>query len=170
MNFLHESVDTPFEVVSGVTVPAGNYNDHEVALVLQTDQSAPLNFRIDGKFGGLFGGDRTQLIPTVGYRIGERFTSELSWIHNDVDLHEAGDFRVGVGRLRLTYSFSPKISLQALVQYNERDDLLSTNLRFAWLTSADTGLYVVYNEVDNDGLGIDRKEFIIKFSHILDLM
>ena len=170
MNFLHEGVDTPFEIVAGVTVPAGNYNDHEVALVLQTDQSAPLNFRIDGKFGGLFGGDRTQLIPTIGYRIGETFTSELSWIHNDVDLHDAGDFRVGVGRLRLTYSFSPKISLQALVQYNERDDLLSTNLRFAWLTSADTGLYVVYNEVDNDGLGIERKEFIIKFSHILDLM
>ena len=38
------------------------------------------------------------------------------------------------------------------------------------VTPADTGLYVVYNEVDNDGLGIDRKEFIIKFSHILDLM
>lgn len=45
MKFLHESVDTPFEVVSGVTVPAGNYNDHEVALVLQTDQSAPLAFK-----------------------------------------------------------------------------------------------------------------------------
>jgi hypothetical protein len=38
------------------------------------------------------------------------------------------------------------------------------------VTPADTGLYVVYNEVDNDGLGIERKEFIIKFSHILDLM
>jgi hypothetical protein len=45
MKFLHESVDTPFDVVSGVTVPAGNYNDHEVALVLQTDQSAPLAFK-----------------------------------------------------------------------------------------------------------------------------
>jgi hypothetical protein len=170
MNFLHEGVDTPFDIVSGVTVPAGNYDDHEVALVLMTDRSAPLSFSIDGKFGGLFGGDRTQLIPTVRYRIGETFTSELSWIHNDVDLHEAGDFRVGVGRLRMTYSFTPKISLQALVQYNERDDVLATNLRLAWLTSADTGLYIVYNEADDDGLRANRKEFIIKFSHILNLM
>ena len=93
----------------------------------------------------------------------------MSWIHNDVEL-EGGDFRIGVGRLRLTYSFTPKMSLQALVQYNERDDLLSTNLRFAWLTSADTGLYVVYNEVDErDGFQKPRKEFIIKFSHILDV-
>ena len=118
----------------------------------------------------MFGGNRTQLIPSLKYRIGETFSTELSWIHNDVEL-DGGDFRVGVGRLRLTYSFTPKMSLQALVQYNERDDLLSTNLRFAWLTSADTGLYLVYNEVDDrDGFVKPRKEFIIKFSHILDLL
>ena len=148
VNFLHENVTRPFEIVSGVTVPVGKYDDRELAFVYWTDPSAPLNFRIDIKHGGLFGGDRTQVVPTIGYRIGETFTSELSWVHNDVEL-ETGDFRVGVGRLRMTYSFTPKMSLQALVQYNERDDLLSTNLRFAWLTSADTGLYIVYNEVDD---------------------
>ena len=169
VNFLHEGVDTPFDIVSGVTVQPGSYDDKELAFVLWTDRSAPLYFRLDVKHGGLFGGDRTQLVPTVRYRIGETFSSELSWIHNDVEL-ESGDFRIGVGRLRLTYSFTPKMSLQALVQYNERDDLLSTNLRFAWLTSADTGLYVVYNEVDErDGFQKPRKEFIIKFSHILDV-
>ena len=170
VNFLHENVTRPFEIVSGVTVPVGKYDDRELAFVYWTDPSAPLNFRIDIKHGGLFGGDRTQVVPTIGYRIGETFTSEFSWIHNDVEL-ETGDFRVGVGRLRMTYSFTPKMSLQALVQYNERDDLLSTNLRFAWLTSADTGLYIVYNEVDDrDGFVKPRKEFIIKFSHILNLM
>jgi len=169
VNFLHEGVDTPFDIVSGVTVQPGSYDDKELAFVLWTDRSAPLYFRLDVKHGGLFGGDRTQLVPTVRYRIGETFSSELSWIHNDVEL-AGGDFRIGVGRLRLTYSFTPKMSLQALVQYNERDDLLSTNLRFAWLTSADTGLYVVYNEVDErDGFQKPRKEFIIKFSHILDV-
>ena len=167
VNFLHEGVLEPFEIVSGVTVQPGSYDDQEIAFVFWTDPSAPLNFRVDVRHGGLFGGDRTQIIPTIGYRIGDAFTSEFSWIHNDVKL-DGGDFRVGVGRMRLTYSFTPKVSLQALVQYNERDDLLSTNLRFAWLTSADTGLYIVYNEVDDrDGFEKPRKEFIIKFSHIL---
>jgi len=170
VNFLHEGVVTPFDIVSGVTVQPGKYDDRELAFVLWTDPSAPLYFRLDVKHGGLFGGNRTQLIPSLKYRIGETFSTELSWIHNDVEL-DGGDFRVGVGRLRLTYSFTPKMSLQALVQYNERDDLLSTNLRFAWLTSADTGLYLVYNEVDDrDGFVKPRKEFIIKFSHILDLL
>ena len=170
VNFLHEGVTAPFEIVSGVTVDPGSYDDREFAFVLWTDPSAPLYFRLDLKHGGLFGGDRTQLIPTVRYRIGETFSTELSWIHNDVEL-DNGDFRLGVGRFRMTYSFNPKMSLQALVQYNEREDLLSTNLRFAWLTSADTGLYVVYNEVDDrDGFTKPRKELILKFSHIFDLM
>lgn len=170
VNFLHEGVITPFEIVPGVTVDAGNYDDSELALVFWSDPSAPLYFRLDVRHGGLFGGDRTQLVPTVRYRIGETFSTEMSWIHNDVDL-DNGDFRIGVGRLRMTYSFTPKMSLQALVQYNEREDLLSTNLRFAWLTSADTGLYVVYNEVDDrDGFTRPRKELILKFSHIFDVL
>ncbi len=171
INFFHEGVDQAFDIVSGVTVQAGEYDDREIALVLKTDQSAPLSFRIAGKFGGLFGGDRTSLEPTLRYRVGETFSTELSWDHNDIDL-PGGDFRVGIGKFRLTYSFTPKISLQALIQYNERDDLIATNLRFAWLTSADSGLYVVYNEVDDNSFGAPsepRREFIIKYSHILDL-
>jgi hypothetical protein len=40
-----------------------------------------------------------------------------------------------------------------LMQYNESDDVMSTNLRFSWLQSANAGLYVVYNEVDERGVG-----------------
>ncbi|HIG39759.1 MAG TPA: hypothetical protein EYQ14_04370 [Gammaproteobacteria bacterium] len=171
VNFLHEGVLEPFEIVDGVTVEAGEYDDSELALVLFSDQSAPLSFRINGKFGGFFGGDRISLEPTVGYRIGEAFSTELSWLHNDIEL-EGGDFRIGIGRFRLTYSFTPKISIQALVQYNERDEVTATNLRFAWLTKADSGLYIVYNEVDDNSFGVPgepRREFIVKYSHILDL-
>ena len=35
---------------------------------------------------------------------------------------------------------------------------------------ADTGLYIVYNEVDDSGFNKPQKEFTIKFSHILNLM
>ena len=74
-------------------------------------------------------------------------------------------------RSRLTYSFSPKVTLQGLVQYNKRDDVLSTNLRFTWLSSANSGLYVVYNETD-DRLGYPgrpRREFIVKYSRIFSI-
>jgi len=174
VNFMHEGVTTAFEIVDGILVQPGEYDDHELALVFITNQGAPLSFRITSKIGGLFGGDRVALAPKLRYRIGETFNTELSWEYNDIDLPgPGGAFKVNLGRLRLTYSFTPKISIQALLQYNERDDLLATNLRFAWLQSANTGLYLVYNEVDDDSLGAPskpRREFILKYSRILDLL
>ncbi|MCH8302528.1 MAG: hypothetical protein IH912_07220, partial [Proteobacteria bacterium] len=75
-------------------------------------------------------------------------------------------------RLRLSYSFTPKILLQLLSQYNEVDDRISNNLRFSWLQSANTGLFLVYNEIDERGLGAPPRgrEFIVKFSHIFDVL
>ncbi|MEX2130251.1 MAG: hypothetical protein WD772_02095 [Pseudohongiellaceae bacterium] len=57
------------------------------------------------------------------------------------------------------------------MQYNERDDLIATNIRFSWLQSANSGLYLVYNEVDDSGLGAPperAREFIVKYSYIFD--
>lgn len=123
--------------------------------------------------GGRFGGDRVSLSPTLRYRIGEKFSSELSYNYNDFDLPVPnGDFTANLARLRLSYSFTPKMLIQLLAQYNEVDDRFSTNFRFSWLQSANSGLFIVYNEVDERGLGARPRgrEFIIKYSHIFDVL
>ena len=173
MNFTQEGVREPFEIVDGVTVPAGEYEHEEGQLVFWTNQGAPLSINIRSNVGGFFGGDRVNVEPTLRYRTGEKFSTELSWSHSDIDLPvPGGDFEVDLARLRLSYSFTPRMSIQSLVQYNKRDDVVATNLRFAWLQSANAGLYLVYNEVDESGLGAPRRDaqqFIIKYSRILNL-
>jgi hypothetical protein len=59
-----------------------------------------------------------------------------------------------------------------LTQYSEQSDTVSTNLRFSWLQSANTGLYIVYNEIDERGFGAPPRgrEFVIKYSRIFDLL
>lgn len=176
MNFTHEQVLTPFEIVSGVSVPVGTYNHSEVQLVYQTNLSAPLSLDVQVRSGGLFGGDRVSVTPTVAWRVGDRFSSELSWNYNDIDLPVAnGDFKINIGRLRLSYSFTPKILLQALVQFNERERTVGTNLRFAWLQNANAGFYLVYNEVDDNSFTGNqrfkpRRELVLKYSRIFDLL
>ena len=75
-------------------------------------------------------------------------------------------------RLRLSYSFTPRVALEALFQYNNVDDFFSTNLRFSWLRSANTGLYVVYNDIE----GFDRyagaepnRSLVVKYTYLFDL-
>jgi len=173
MNFTQEGVKEAFDIVSGVTVPIGEYEHHETQLVFQTNQAATLSLDLRTRIGGFFGGERRNFEPTIRYRVGEKFSTEFSWSYSDINLPvPGGDFEVNLARLRLSYSFSPKISIQALVQYNERDDLIATNLRFAWLQSANAGLYLVYNEIDDSGLGAPRENargFILKYSAIIDL-
>jgi hypothetical protein len=140
--------------------------------VLITNQGAPLSLDMTTTIGGFFGGDRVRLTPALSWRVGETFRSELSIDHNDVDLPiPNGDFTLTLTRLRLSYSFTPKILLQALLQYNDVSDVLATNLRFSWLQSANAGFYLVYNEVDDRNLGAlpAGRELIVKYSRIFDV-
>ena len=53
-------------------------------------------------------------------------------------------------------------------QYDDRDHRVATNLRFSVLQSANAGLFVAYNEVDEHGLREPRQELILKYSRIID--
>ena len=67
---------------------------------------------------------------------------------NDVS-HPNGDFRSNLYRLRMTYSFSARLHVQGLLQYNEQSDTFSTNLRLSLLGEANTGLFLDFNEIDD---------------------
>jgi len=171
-NLTTAGVVTPFAIVPGVIVPAGTYDHGELALYYTTNSSKPLSFSVRTVTGGQFGGDRVSISPTLNYRIGETFRSELSVRYNDYDLPVPnGDFTANLARLRMSYSFTPKIQLQALVQYNDTSERLGTNIRFSWLRDASSGFYLVYNEVDErtDGALPTGREFILKYSHIFDV-
>jgi hypothetical protein len=172
VNFTRSGLTEPFDIIDGVTIQPGTYDHIEGQLIFFTDQGAPLSFELSSIVGGRFGGDRVSLEPIIRYRIGETFSSELSYYYNDYDLPvPGGQFQANLARLRLSYSFTPKILLQALVQYNELEDVIASNLRFSWLQSANSGLYLVYNEVDENGVGAlpTGREIILKYSRIFDV-
>lgn len=172
VNLTRAGVVEAFEIVDGVVVQPGTYDHTEVALVYFTDGSRPLSFSLRTTVGGRFGGDRVSIRPGVEFRVGETFRSELSFNYNDFDLPVAnGEFTANLARLRLSYSFTPKMQLQTLIQYNETSDTVGTNVRFSWLRSANSGLYLVYNEVDERAVGAlpTGREFILKYSHIFDV-
>ena len=172
MNLTREGVREPFEIVDGVVIQPGTYDHAEAMLQYIGDQSAPLNFSTRLIIGGRFGGDRISATNTLRYRIGEKFSSELAYVYNDFDLPvQGGDFTANLARLRLSYSFTPKILVQLLAQYNEQADTISTNFRFSWLQSANAGFYLVYNELDERGIGAPPRgrEIIIKYSRIFDV-
>jgi hypothetical protein len=172
LNFTHEGVIVPFEIYPGVTVPRGRYEHAEAQLVLMTDQGAPLSLDSRVFVGGFFGGSRFSLEAGMRGRIGDSFNAYIDYQRNDVSL-PGGDFVTNLLRMRFSYSFTTRLYLQALVQYNDLIDNWSTNLRFGWLQAANSGFYLVYNENRDPrdlGVGLRDRSVIVKYSHTFDLL
>jgi len=171
-NIFRDGIDERFDIIDDVWIEPGTYYGTDVGLYFTTDRSQDLSFSLRSTIGDKFGGDRFLLTPQVDYRIGDKFSSSLSVNYNHYDLPvEGGNFSVTLSRLRLSYSFTPKVLLQLLMQYNDDSETLSTNLRFSWLRTANTGLYLVYNEFNEDGVGAlpTGREIILKYSYMFDV-
>jgi hypothetical protein len=170
-NLRREGVLTAFEIYPGVLVPPGTYDFAEAQLVGITNQGAPLSLETRLIAGGFFGGRRTTLAAGLRGRIGGSLNAYVDYVRNDVDL-PGGSFVADLFKARLSYSFSPRLYVQALIQYNSVIDDWSANLRLGWLQTANTGLFVVYNEnhdPDRDGAGLRGRSVTIKYSHSFDL-
>lgn len=168
INFTTEGVVTPFEISEEIIVPAGTYNHREAQLVFTTNPSKPLYVNIRSILGGSFGGTRYLNTGTLGIRIGDKFNSEYSLAINDVHL-PAGDFLASIFGTRVSYSFTPRINFQSFIQFNSEADLWSLNIRFSLLEQANTGLFVVYNDVYTEG-AVRNRGFIVKYTHVFDLL
>jgi len=174
MNVTEEGLRRPFEIYPGIFVPIGSYRHSEAQLVFMTNQAAPTSLMVESRIGGFFGGDRVQLTPTLRMRAGETLTAEVAYQRNDVNL-PWGNFATNLLRTRLNYSFNTRTFVQGLVQYNDRADLWSVNLRFGWLQAANTGLFVVYTDTHGlyDLFDTPRRtdrSLVLKFSRMFDLL
>jgi hypothetical protein len=168
INFTTEGVSKPFQIAKDVTVPAGTYNHREAQLVFWTNQSKPVFISTRHILGGFFGGKRYNNGITLGIRIGDKFNSQFSLERNDINL-PGGEFTTNIFRSRISYSITPKIFLQGLIQYNSVADILSTNVRLGWIQKANTGLFLVFNESRSDG-ELANRTIIIKYSRMFDII
>ena len=171
MNLRTEGVTQAFEIFPGVIVPPGTYDDHETQIVVMSNQGAALSGQVRFTAGGFFGGDRLAISPSVRLRVGEAFNTEVGVTRNDISL-PSGDFVTNLIISRTSFSFTPRVFIQSLIQYNDRADLWSANLRFGVLGQANTGLFLVYN--DTRGLSdltpeTASRSLTLKYSHLFDV-
>ena len=170
-NLVTEGLYEPFTIPGvGVTVPADVYRGWEAQFVFFTDQSRALSFNSRLNWGSFLSGSKRTPRVDMTYRYGDRSSITAALAYNDVDLPE-GDFTTTLGSVKLGYFFTPRIYVQGLVQYSTQVDQWSTNLRFGWLNTAGTGLFLVYNDVQGfDTLqGPQGRSLFIKFTRQFNL-
>lgn len=171
-----EMITQPFRIAPGVTLQPGEYDfsSYEVSYLwgTQRDFSGRLSYR-----GGDFWSGTNEAIgfSTGRIELSPQLSVEPSYSYNRVKLPE-GDFRTELGRVRVTYTITPRMYFSGLVQYNSTQTSFSTNFRFRWEWAPGSELFVVYSD-DRDTNPFDRPDsfelrnrgWAIKFNRLFQI-
>jgi hypothetical protein len=169
LNGTWDGLKEPFEVYPGVIVPAGRHGGLRFTLRANTDRRKALYVRGQWDVGRFLTGNQSSPTFQFTVRRGGKFVLDTTWNYRRIDLPQ-GSFQTNLGNMRVTYNFTPSIFTQSLIQYNDRTNRWSTNLRFHWLLTAATGLFVVYNDTESmDGLGPVNRALIVKYVRQFDI-
>ena len=145
MNIEHQGLQQPFAIARNVTLPVGSYEYTSLGFDAATNPSAPLSLNLRADVGGFYNGTRRGGSVTLAARRGSSLTTAVLVEYNDVRLDQGNFTRVLIAP-RIAYFFTPRIMFQTLVQYSNQAQVWTANARFSWLSTAGTGLFVVFNE------------------------
>ena len=172
-NHYFERLDKPFQVAPGVKIAPGGYVYNQLNPRITTNQSAQVFGSANFIFGQFYNGTQTGINISASVRKGRKLLWSGTFNRNIVSL-PAGDFTTDLVGFKFNWSFTPKSYLQTFSQYNSTTHSLSTNVRFALLSTSSNGLYVVYNnglatEDFVDPRGAQREvfanAFIVKYNY-----
>ncbi|MQA30997.1 MAG: hydrolase [Luteitalea sp.] len=157
---------------ANVVVPPGLYTWFQHNYQFISDPTAPVFFSGTYNVGGFYDGNTHGPNFTVGYRAGSKFLTTVGISRDNITL-PGGNFSTTLVPTRISYSFTPLASIQALIQYNTQVSQLSSNIRLALLDRSGTGFFVVYNDRQDttsytaaEALG---RSFIVKYTRLFDM-
>ena len=170
LNGTWDGLRAPFQVYPGVVVPAGEHGGLWLRLQMNTDRRKGVFARTNWEVGRFLTGNQSSPTFQVVFRNSGRFTLDTTWTYRAISLPQ-GAFHTNLGNMRVTYNFTPSVFVQSLLQYNDRTDRWSTNLRFHWLETAGTGLFLVYNNTEGlNGFGPVNRTLIVKYVRQFDIL
>ena len=167
-NIFHEGLTAPFTIAPGVVLPPDNYDYYVIGLDWATNPAVPLSMVMRGDFGPFYNGTRNGGNVTFTFRRGASLSSSLLVDYNDVRLDQGNFTRELVGA-RVAYFFTPRVFVQSLTQYSNTAKVWTANARFGWLSTAGTGLFIVFNDAEQAGGFFDwqrpqSRSLVIKYA------
>jgi hypothetical protein len=164
-------LELPFNIRPDVRIPVGSYNMNEWMFTYNTSPGRRFFQRVTWQPNDFYGGTRKSLSYGVGARATSKLSAELNYNRNDVKL-PWGDFLVNLTSLRVDYTFSPRMTIRSLTQYNTSTHEISNNIRFNLIHRPGSDLFVVYNDLQQTGLPADifpqkDRQLVVKLNYLI---
>lgn len=148
-----ERLEVGFQVEGQGQVAAGTYQFTEAEARYQSSGNRRISGSLMGAAGGYFGGRRQSVGAGLRWQPDPRLSLAVQANRNAIELGSE-EFSANLYRSELRVAHSTRLYLGGVVQYNEAQELLVSNLRLTWLHAPLSEAYLVVT--DRRRMGDDR--------------
>lgn len=142
----------------------------EIGISYTSDGRKLFNYILSTRYGGFFSGNRWNVEATANYRVQPYGSLGVFLEYNKLNLpapQTKADFVLLGPRLDLT--FTDKLFLTSLLQYNTQRDNLGVFVRFQWRYAPVSDFFFVYrSDAHLEGMGVHQRLISAKLSYWLN--
>lgn len=133
LNYEHGFVDIlkPFSVAGVVPVSPGEYRWNQYEFFAASTNSRPLGVNLRVRWGGIYGGDMALIESGLSFRPSKHFELTASHEFQKFDL-PSGRVDIQIASLNTTIAFTPDMTIQTEVQYDNISEIFTFFSRFNW--------------------------------------
>ncbi len=147
-----EVIDEEFPVAGQGSISEGRYSFREGSLGYRSNAARQVSGEIRVSGGGFYDGTRRSITLAGGWRPSPHFGVEMGLERNDIDLPE-DSFTADVLGARIDLAGSTRSFISAFFQYNTASEDRVLNLRYNFIHSPLSDLFIVYSQRQNPDQG-----------------
>lgn len=165
---LREVLLAPFDIQTGITIPAGDYSFERARLLVDTSDRRDLSFNASVSAGEFYDGESEEWSAALGWRPSGHFLASSEFQRTNARL-PGGAFTVDIVRLRFAVLATNEISWSNYAQWDSVSGALGWNSRLWWIFRPGTQAYLVLNQGWGSGPGFapDSTEVALKLGTTL---
>ena len=155
------------EEIRGIAISAGKYSFSSFSTMIESDEGKMISGRIGASFGGFWNGSRRGFDLGMSFKPNGHFSFQSGYEFNQVELGTES-FNASVLSTRLSYSISTTLFAKLFAQWNNDDDMISTNFLLNYIYQPGSDFYFVLNQIsENVGEANSSSQliFIVKMTY-----
>ena len=178
MSYMIEDVKEEFSFSDDAEVPVGRYEFIEFRGMVSTPMSRKFYSMIGSKAGGFYDGYRASISFMPTWSISSSFQLDATYQFNWINFKERSQkFNVQIGRLKVLYMYSTKLSASAFIQVNSSNNAIISNFRLRYNPKEGNDFYLVFNEGRHTNLNseipelplISNRTILVKYTYTFNL-
>jgi hypothetical protein len=156
----------PFAIRPSVLLPAGDYDYRRYTARADSGNRMRVSVNGNTSWGHFWNGTSRSLGGGMDIRANYHLNLDLSYSRNDVTLPN-GEFTTQLIGARVLYGFTPRLFLNAFLQYNADTKQVSSNIRFNFTHHPLSDIYIVYNDRRDTATGQPvERAVIVKLTNL----